>query len=140
MFVYRKCFDGTNCPKAQQLPLGVLAPNSSNQSRLLNRSSLVRNGKGTVVIPDGTTLKTGVFYASTAVPYVAPTTIATVTFDKPFRNVPTLSVVVDDYGNNKAWFINVRNVTTYSFDLVLKNADKATNEFFAVYWTAVGVQ
>ena len=140
MFVYRKCYEGTNCPKRQQLPLGVLAPNSSNQSRLLNRSSLIRNGKGTVVIPDGTTLKTGVFYASASVPYVAPATIGTITFDTPFRTNPTLSLVVDDYGNGKSWFVNVRNVTTYSFDIVLKNADKAANEFFAVYWTAIGPQ
>ena len=141
MFVLKKCYQGNNsCPQAQQLPLGVLAPNSSNQSRAMNRSSLIRNTKGAIVIPDGTTVKTGIYYAQASLEYVAPYVLATIFFALPFKMNPTMTVVVDDCGNDPAWVVHIRNLTTSSFDLVLKNANKPENQIFAVYWTAYGTQ
>lgn len=137
MFLLKKCYDG-RCPKSQQLPLGVLAPNSANQSRLLLRSSFVRNNKGTVVIPDGTSVKTGVFYAIPNQALSAPASIGQIYFDRPFRTTPVISLVLNDYGNNAVWIIHVRNVNQFSFELILKNADKPIGAAFAVYWSAVG--
>ena len=140
MMNYRKCFAGSNCPKARQLPLGVLAPNSANQSRNMTRAGLVRNGRGLVIIPDGTTIKTGVYFASASLQYTAPTLIATINFDIPFEKIPNITVVVDDFGNDPAWVIHVRNVTVFSFDLVLKNANKDFGQYFTVNWSAFGEQ
>jgi len=137
MFSYRKCYDG-KCPIASQLPLGILNPTSANESRALNRTKLIRNNQGTVVIPDGTGIKTGYFVASSQVAYIAPSVIATVMFDKCFRKIPVISVVLDDYGYSPSWIIHIRNITLASFDLVLKNADKPLNTMFVVHWSAVG--
>jgi hypothetical protein len=45
---------------------------------------------------------------------------------------------LDDLGSDKAWTVHVRNVTTTSMDLILKNADKEVGETFVVYWSALG--
>ena len=137
MFTYRKCYDGSNCPSAAQVSLGVLNPTSANQSRALNRSALIRNSKGTIVIPDNTGFKTGVFVTSD-VAYTAPRVIGNVVFDKPFRKIPTVHLVIDDFGNNQSWIVHIRNLSNFSFDLVLKNADKPEGKTFAIYWSAQG--
>jgi hypothetical protein len=130
-----------NCPLAKQLPSGVLAPNSGNLSKRLAQAQLARNGKGTLIVPNaliGSLLQSGRFISPTNAIFQAPTLICTIIFPIPFPTPPTISVTLDDLGSNKSWMIHVRNVTTTSMDLILKNADKAFGETFVVYWTAFG--
>ena len=137
MSVPLKCY----CPLAKQLPTGVLAPNSGNISKRMAQAQLARNGKGTLIVPNaliGSLLQNGRFISPTNALFQAPTLIGTILFPIPFPTPPTISLTMDDLGSDKAWMVHVRNVTTTSMDLILKNADKALGETFVVYWTALG--
>jgi len=130
-----------NCPLAKQLPTGVLAPNSGNLSKRMSQAQLARNSNGTLVVPSaiiGTALQSGKFVAPLNAFFQAPTLVGTVLFPTPFPAPPTVTVTIDDLGFDKNWTIHVRNVTSTSMDLILKNADKAQRETFVVYWNAFG--
>jgi hypothetical protein len=131
-----------NCPLAQQLPTGVLAPNSGNLSKRMTQAQLARNGRGTtLIVPSsllGSFLQSGRFVTPTTAFFQAPTLIGTIVFPNPFPFPPNVTVTLDDLGLDKAWTVHVRNITTTSMDLILKNADKAVGETFVVYWSALG--
>ena len=127
-----------SCPPGSILPTGTLAVGNSNKSKAVLQAQLVKCLPGSITVPDKTVLKTGTYVAPTTllqVPYV----LQTVYFGTPFVTVPIVNITVNDYGNDPAWVVHIRNLTNVSFDLVLKNADKANGVSFAVLWYAVGV-
>jgi len=126
------------CPQQPKLPLGVIAPSNSNQCRALRQAQLVTQLPGTLVTPTGTLLKSGTYVVPENAVYQAPRFLYTVYFDSAFVDIPIIDVTIDDYGNNPAWVVHVRNRTRVSFDLVLKNADKGPGVSFAITWHAIG--
>ena len=127
------------CPCAQTLPLGTIAPNNANQSRAFQQAQKVKCLPGSVTVQDKTMIQTGTYIVPSSPNYRAPFFLATVYFDKPFVSIPFVTITIDDYGNNSAWVVHVRNITNTSFDLVMKNADKPPGLSFAVLWQAIGV-
>lgn len=127
-----------SCPPSPLLPLGTLAPGSSNQSRSLQQAQKVRCLPGSITVADKSKLQSGTYLATTAL-IRQPVLLTTIYFDTPFVRPPIVNVTINDYGNNAAWIVHVRNLSNVSFDIVLKGVDKATGVQFSVLWNAIGV-
>jgi hypothetical protein len=126
------------CPN-QQLPSGTLAPNNANLCRALQRAQIITSFPGSIITSSGTVLKSGTYVVPSSTLLRAPIFLTTVYFDLPFQNVPFVNLTIDDFGNTPKWVVHIRNVTNASFDIILKNDDKAVGVSFAVTWNAMGV-
>lgn len=126
------------CPN-QLLPSGTLAPNNANLCKALQRAQIVTSFPGTLINTSGTLLKTGTYVVSSSTLLRAPVVLGTVYFDLPFQGVPVVNLTINDFGNTPKWVVHIRNLTNASFEIVLKNDDKAVGLSFAVLWSAMGV-
>jgi len=126
-----------NCPVPPNLPQGTLAPSNANTSTAIQQAQKIRCFPGSITVQNRTSIQSGTYVTPTTI-CVAPIYLATIYFNPPFVEVPFVTLTVDDYGNNPPWIIHLRNLSNISFDLILKNADKAAGISFAVLWNAIG--